>query len=61
MEKKNMGQDKDSLIKQNQRPCAEAKGNKRFIFHFPSAGDVQPPPRKEGFSIYSDCSRRQLS
>jgi len=29
-----MGHDKGSLIKQKQRPCAEAKENKRPILYF---------------------------
>lgn len=27
----------------------EAKENKRFILHFPSAGDAQALPREQGF------------
>jgi len=42
MEKKLMGQDKGSLIKQKQRLSAEAKENKKFVLYFPSAGTVQP-------------------
>jgi len=53
------GQDEGSLIKQKQRPCAEAKENKRFILYFPSAGDVHPLPRKKGFSAHIICSKRQ--
>lgn len=42
-------QNKGSLAKQKQRPCVEAKKNRRFILYFPSAGDVYPLPRKEWF------------
>jgi len=56
-----MGQDKGNLIKQKKRPCVEAKENKRFTPFFPSAGDVQPLPMKEGFSTLGGCSRRQAS
>ena len=56
-----VGQEKGSSIKQKQRPHTEAKENKRLILYFPSAGDVQPPPGKQGFSTHSGCSGRQAS
>ena len=59
MEKNLVGEDKGSLIKQKQRPRVEAKENRRFILSFPSAGDVQPLPGKQGFSTRSGCSGRQ--
>lgn len=31
----------------------------KFILYFPSARDVQPLPGRQGFSRWSDCSRRQ--
>jgi len=34
---------------------------KKFIFYFPSAGDVQPLLGKQGFSKSSSCSGRQKS
>lgn len=42
MEKKLVGQDGGSLIKQKHRLHTEAKEDKRFIFYFPSASNVQP-------------------
>lgn len=44
-----MGQNKDGLIKQKQRLCAEEKENKIFIPYFSSAGDVQPTFQGAGF------------
>lgn len=59
--KKLLGQDKGSLIKQNQRLLAEAKVNKIFIFilYLSPAGDLQPLLRKLGFSTHSGFFRRQ--
>lgn len=33
--------------------------NEYFIPHFPSTGDVQPLPEKQGFCTHSSCLRRQ--
>lgn len=59
--KKLVGQDKGSLIKQKQRPLAEAKENKIFIFtlYLSPAGNLQPLLRKLGFSTRSGFFRRQ--
>jgi len=35
------------------------KENNRFILNFPPAGNVQPLPRRQGFSTCSGCSGRQ--
>lgn len=56
-----MCQDKDSFVKQKQRPYMEAKENKMCIHSVPSGGDIHHFLGSRTLVCVSDCSGGQTS